>query len=45
MSLDSLSLLPRLQRLPVDEEYVGLKFEEIRQRLVEMDRDHWSIET
>jgi len=45
MSLESLSLLPGLQRLPVDEGYVGLKFEEIRHRLIEMDRDHWSIET
>lgn len=44
MSLESLSLLPELRRLPVSEGRPSVPLQEIRQRLIEMDRDHWSIE-
>ena len=44
MTLESLALLPELQKIPVDETAVDLDFEGRLTRLSEMDRDHWSIE-
>ena len=43
--MESLSLLPALQNLPMSDSASGLPFQEIRTRLLEMDQDHWSIET
>ena len=44
MSLESLALLPELQKLPTDDTAPDLDFEGQLIRVVDMDRDHWSIE-
>ena len=43
MTLESLSLLPELQKLPIDESAGDLDFNGLMARLSAMDRDHWSI--
>jgi hypothetical protein len=45
MSMESLSLLLALQNLPKSDDASDLSFREIRNKFLEMDRDHWSIET
>ena len=42
--MESLSLLPALQNLPGSEKDSDLPLPEIKNKLREMDRDHWSIE-
>ena len=44
MTLESLGLLPELQKIPVDEAAIDLDFDGRVTRLSEMDRDHWGIE-
>ena len=43
--MESLSLLPGLQNLPLSDNTSDLPFPEIKDKLLEMDRDHSSVET
>ena len=42
--MDSLALLPDLEKLPIDDGAFDLEFEGQTTRIVAMDRDHFSIE-
>jgi len=44
MTLESLALLPELQKIPIDASAVDLDFRGRLTRIAELDRDHWSIE-